>query len=89
MKTSKGVEYAIVVRSKEERRQALLPLRTEIAEAAQALGWRRARPIIERYIGVPAPSVHGAWWSRVGKRNGAQLLEALRSAGDDGQMALF
>jgi hypothetical protein len=43
-------------------------------------------------MGFPVPSQRGAWWSKVGKRNGAKLLEALTDARmqpPKGQLRLF
>lgn len=92
METSRGVPYGVIARSTVERRDDLLPLRRDIDTLISQLGWKTARPIVETYIGVPAgPSQRGAWWSRVGKRNGAHLLEALRGAVEarTGQGKLF
>jgi hypothetical protein len=83
MNTARGVPYGVVARSTVKRREDLLPLRREIDSLISQLGWKRARPIVERYIGVPAgPSQRGAWWSRVGKRNGEQLRKELLSEVD-------
>lgn len=59
------------------RREELLPLRAEVADAIEQVGWRRARPVVEEVLGVHASGPHGGWWGRVGKRSAPKLLRAL------------
>lgn len=71
-------QRAAIARGRERRRVELLPLRTEVAEAIAAIGWRRARPVVESVLGtVPVTGPHGAWWGKVGKRAGAAILAGL------------
>ena len=71
-------QRAAIARGRERRRVELLPLRTEVAEAIEAVGWRRARPVVESVLGtVPVTGPHGAWWGKVGKRAGAAILAGL------------
>jgi hypothetical protein len=83
--------YAIS-KARERRRAELTPVRKQVDHAITRLGWRRARPIVSEVMGFPLRSQRGAWWSRVGKRNGAKLLEALAEARRRppvGQLSLF
>jgi hypothetical protein len=68
--------YAIS-KARDRRRVELTPLREEIDNAITRIGWRRARPIVEQVMGFPISRQRGAWWSKVGKRNGQKLLVAL------------
>ena len=71
-------QRAAVAQGRERRRAELLPLRTEVAEAIEAVGWRRARPVVESVLGtVPVTGPHDAWWGKVGKRAGAAILAGL------------
>jgi hypothetical protein len=68
--------YAMA-KARERRRAELEPLRTAVDDAICAVGWRRARPVVEEIMGFPVPRQRGAWWSRVGRRNGTRLLTEL------------
>jgi hypothetical protein len=73
-------------------RAELTPLREEIDNAISHVGWHRARAIVEQVMGFPVPRQSGAWWSKVGKRSGQKLLEALaksRNAHPARQASLF
>jgi hypothetical protein len=81
-----------IMRSRQERAIELLPLRTQIDDAIEALGWRRAKPIVCEVLGLHITAQRGEWWAKVGKRNGAELLTALRAEKDRpryGQGQLF
>lgn len=80
--------YAIA-RAREARREALAPIRSEVADAIALVGWRRAKPVV---VAVMAPvSVsgrHGAWWERVGVRSGARILAGLDAIPRQGRLSL-
>jgi hypothetical protein len=80
-----------IARARERRRAELEPLRVAVDDAISGLGWRRVRPVVEAVMGFPIRSQRGAWWSRVGKRNGGRLLVALSEARQDPspQLRLF
>ena len=78
-------EHAIAL-SRQERAVELQPLRTAIDDAIVTLGWRRARPICEAVLGVRCQGQRGGWWSKVGKRNGQELLEHLANAPGQGKL---
>jgi len=84
--------HAIAVAT-QKRREELAPLRLEVAEAIDVVGWRRAKPVIKGVLGtVPVTGLHGGWWSKVGKRSGAAILEGLAglsSSGGPTQPSLF
>lgn len=81
--------YAIA-RAREERRVELAPLRQEVANAIAVLGWRRAGPVVRAVMApVPVSGLHGGWWSVVGKRNGARLLEALAGVSEPPRQRRF
>ncbi|HXW79548.1 MAG TPA: hypothetical protein VEJ84_08615, partial [Acidimicrobiales bacterium] len=81
-------EHAIAA-ARTARRHELLPLRSEVAEAIEKIGWRSARPVVEEVLGVHAAGPHGGWWSRVGKRNGPVLLRALAAKSEEGELSSF
>jgi hypothetical protein len=75
--------YAIS-RAVERRRRELAPARLEISQRADALGWRRAKPIVHAAVGRP---VHrrGLW--SLSKKDTLRVLTALRAR--PGQWSLF
>ncbi|MHB1781826.1 MAG: hypothetical protein ACYCTE_03880 [Acidimicrobiales bacterium] len=67
-----------ITRAREARRVELAPIRSEVADAISAVGWRRARPVIAAALDpVPVSGPHGAWWSKVGKRSARVILAGL------------
>lgn len=68
-----------IMRSRQERAAELLPLRTSIDEAIEAIGWRRAKPIVCETLGLHITSQRGAWWAKVTRKRGEQLLSALQA----------
>jgi hypothetical protein len=66
--------------SRARRRAQLAPLHAEIGAAIDRLGWRTGRPIVEDTLDLHCSRRHGAWWQKVGQRNGTRLLEALERA---------
>lgn len=72
-------EHAIAVATV-ARRDELAPLRLEVSQAIDAIGWRKARPIVESVLCLHASGPRGGWWAAVGKRAGAKLLSALAEA---------
>jgi hypothetical protein len=73
------------------RDRDLAPLRTEVAAAIAAVGWRRAKPLVAAALGprwhVDGP--RGPWWEHVGKRSGARILAGLRALPVQGRLALI
>lgn len=65
-----------VARSIEQTRRELAPLRCEIADRLDEIGWRRARAAVQRALGRPVQR-RGLWL--LGKRDTRRVLEALRS----------
>lgn len=89
-------EHAIA-QARAERREELFPLRAEINEAIDRIGWRQAKPLVEAVLRKTYPDIHlssqrGGWWGLVGKRNGPKLVAALQVAATKevtGQQKLF
>ena len=84
-------DHAIMM-SRQDRAAKLLPLRTEIDAAIDALGWRRAKPVVCEVLGLHVAGQRGAWWAKVGGRNGPKLLAALKAEASrelPGQRKLF
>jgi hypothetical protein len=66
-----------IAASRARRAAELAPLRAEVVQAIDRVGWRRARPVVAQVLGVRPSGLHGGWWAKVGKRSGARLLLAL------------
>ena len=79
-----------MARSAMRRQAELRPIRVEVADEIDHIGWPKARLVIEEVLGVRTGGLHGGWWSRVGKRNGPVLVQALEDAAvPKGQLRLF
>jgi len=53
-------QRAAIVRSRDRRRAELAPSRQQVADAIEAVGWRKARPIIVDVLGTAVRRVHRA-----------------------------
>jgi hypothetical protein len=60
----------------ERTRAELAPVRAEIANRIEVLGWRRAKPIVRLALGRPVQR-RGLW--TLGKRDATRVLAALRA----------
>ena len=75
--------------SRERREHELAPLRAEIDRLVSAVGWERARPVVEEIMAsVRVSGPRGVWRSRVGKRTGARLLAELGALPVQGRLPL-
>jgi hypothetical protein len=67
-----------IARSRARREHELAPLRAEVERLVSAVGWSRARPIVEAVMApVRVSGPRGVWRSRVGKRTGRRILAEL------------
>ncbi|MGH9293783.1 MAG: hypothetical protein ACRD0B_00490 [Acidimicrobiales bacterium] len=74
-----------VARSMERTRAELAPVRQQISDLIDEIGWRSARPVVQRAVGRPIER-RGIWL--LGKRETHRALEALRSPAL-GQLSFF
>ena len=76
-----------VARAGEVRREALAPIRSEVAAAIAEVGWRKAKPVV---VAVMAPvgvtGRHGTWWHYVTKRRATRLLAGLHAIPRQGRL---
>jgi hypothetical protein len=73
-----------VSRAVERRRRELAPLRLEISERIDGLGWRRAKPMVQAAVGRPLQR-RGLWG--LTRKDTLRVLAALRAR--PGQWSLF
>ncbi|MHB1554587.1 MAG: hypothetical protein ACYCSX_10780 [Acidimicrobiales bacterium] len=68
----------VIAHARETRAAELAPLRSEVDRLVSAVGWQRARPIVEEIMApLRVTGPRGVWRSRVGKRTGRRILAEL------------
>lgn len=78
-----------IAEARECRAAELAPLRAQVDALVSEVGWTRARPVVEAVMApLRVTGLRGAWRHRVGKRNGARLLAALRALPVQGRLTL-
>ena len=84
-------EHAIAA-ARQAYRLEVLPLREQVSDLVDQVGWRRARPVVEEVLKVHASGPRGGWWSKVTRRRAVELiavLSQLAAGAGEGQQKLF